>query len=152
MSSKLSKLKIAVVCSSNMNRSMEAHAFLQKKGFNVDSFGTGDKVKLPGPSMDRPNVYDFGVTYEDIHADLVKKDKALYTQNGILHMLDRNKRIKAGPARLQVGIKFLLLIHRPTCTRLTHSIHTRFYFSVSPSQIFKIKRNKTDLNCRSCVG
>ncbi len=75
------------------------HANLQ--GFNVSSFGTGDKIKLPGPAADRPNVYDFGTTYDEIHADLVNKDRTMYTQNGILHMLDRNRRIKKRPQRLQ---------------------------------------------------
>ena len=93
--------RVAVVCSSNMNRSMEAHAFIAKKGFIVHSYGTGDKVKLPGPSADRPNIYDFGISYDEIHADLKKKDRNLYTQNGILNMLDRNRRIKFGPQRLQ---------------------------------------------------
>ncbi len=59
------------------------------------------QVKLPGPTADKPNVYDFGVSYEEIHEDLVHKDRTLYTQNGILHMLDRNRRIKRGPSRLQ---------------------------------------------------
>jgi len=94
-------LRIAVVCSSNMNRSMEAHARLQKKGFNVHSYGTGDKVKLPGPSASQPNVYEFGTSYEEIWRDLANKDKTLYKQNGILHMLDRNRIIKNGPDRLQ---------------------------------------------------
>jgi protein-tyrosine-phosphatase len=46
-----SGLKVAVVCSSNMNRSMEAHAFLAKKGYNVDSYGTGDKVSRINPFL-----------------------------------------------------------------------------------------------------
>ncbi|KAH8038861.1 hypothetical protein HPB51_003733 [Rhipicephalus microplus] len=120
-------LRLAVVCSSNQNRSMEAHAFLRcvvgavsvshsvrgwrretkkmrengrhsartgrgtglsvtqagnsgeaKKGFKVRSFGSGAQVKLPGSAPDKPNVYDFGVTYEQMYQDLMEKDKALY--------------------------------------------------------------------------
>lgn len=42
------KLKVAVICSSNMNRSMEAHSVFAKRDFQVSSYGTGDKVKIPG--------------------------------------------------------------------------------------------------------
>ncbi|KAL0277225.1 UNVERIFIED_CONTAM: hypothetical protein PYX00_004583 [Menopon gallinae] len=106
-----SNLKIAVSCSSNMNRSMEAHAFLSKKGFFVKSFGTGDRVKLPGTAPDKPNIYDFGCSYEEIYQDLLNKDKSFYTQNGLLHMLDRNRRIKPGPERFQAcNEKFDIII------------------------------------------
>lgn len=40
------KLRFAVVCSSNMNRSMEAHNFLQKKGYDIKSYGTGNMIKV----------------------------------------------------------------------------------------------------------
>lgn len=97
----LDRLKFAVVCSSNQNRSMEAHGLMLKKGLNVRSFGTGKEVKLPGSSLQSPNVYDFNTTYEHMYKDLSTKDKTLYTQNGILHMLERNRRIKPRPERFQ---------------------------------------------------
>ena len=42
-----------------------------------------------------------GTTYEDIYQDLVNKDKKMYTENGMLHILDRNRRIKSGPEKFQ---------------------------------------------------
>lgn len=37
----------------------------------------GNQVKLPGPSQDKPNVYDFGTPYEVMFNDLTNKDKNL---------------------------------------------------------------------------
>ncbi|XP_043837201.1 RNA polymerase II subunit A C-terminal domain phosphatase SSU72-like [Dromiciops gliroides] len=94
-------LRVAVVCSNNQNRSMEAHRLLKKRGFIVKSFGTGTRVCLPGPTPDNPNVYNFKTTYNQMYCDLLKKDKELYTSNGILNMLGRNRRIKPRPERFQ---------------------------------------------------
>ncbi|XP_054422387.1 RNA polymerase II subunit A C-terminal domain phosphatase SSU72-like [Pteronotus mesoamericanus] len=94
-------LRVAVVCSSNQNRSMEAHHLLSKKGFNVRSFGTGTHVKLPGPTADQANIYDFNTTYDEIYRDLVEKNEEFYRNNGILRMLERNKEIKPRPERFQ---------------------------------------------------
>ena len=52
--------------------------FFSKKGFRVRSFGSGTHVKLPGPAPDKPNIYDFNTTYDEMHRDLVMKDKSLY--------------------------------------------------------------------------
>lgn len=56
---------------------------------------------MPGPTADRPNTYSFGQSYEHMFNDLKGKDVNLYTQNGLLSMLERNKKIKNGPQRFQ---------------------------------------------------
>ncbi|XP_008521683.2 RNA polymerase II subunit A C-terminal domain phosphatase SSU72 like protein 3-like [Equus przewalskii] len=96
-----SPLMVAVVCKSNMNRSMEAHSILRKKGFSVRSFGTGSLVRLPGTARDLPVVYNFTTTYKEMYNDLLRRDRQHYTRNGILHILERNQRIKPRPERFQ---------------------------------------------------
>ena len=50
--------------------------------------------QIPGESERKPNTYPFGTTYDHIFADLTTKDKELYTKNGMLHIMERNRRIK----------------------------------------------------------
>ncbi|XP_022742912.1 RNA polymerase II subunit A C-terminal domain phosphatase SSU72 [Durio zibethinus] len=95
------KFRYAMVCSSNQNRSMEAHSLLKKHGFDVSSYGTGAHVKLPGPSLREPNVYEFGTPYKHMFDDLRRKDPELYKRNGILPMLKRNSSVKLAPQRWQ---------------------------------------------------
>ena len=94
-------MRHAMVCASNMNRSMEAHLRAQEGGLEVGSFGVGSQVRLPGASRDEPNVYAFGTPYTAILDDLRGKDAELYTRNGLLRLLERNIRIKTAPERWQ---------------------------------------------------
>ncbi|KAI3920337.1 hypothetical protein MKX01_000676 [Papaver californicum] len=95
------KFRYAMVCSSNQNRSMEAHCLLKRQGFDVASYGTGAHVKLPGPSLREPNVYEFGTPYKQMFDDLRRKDPELYKRNGILPMLKRNIGVKFAPQSWQ---------------------------------------------------
>ena len=87
---------------------MEAHLRLAQAGFPVISFGTGSLVRLPGPTITQPNVYQFNKTsYDSIFRELESKDARLYRANGVLNMINRNRGVKWGPERWQdwqVGI------------------------------------------------
>jgi RNA polymerase II subunit A C-terminal domain phosphatase SSU72 len=83
---------------------MEAHLRLSTapSPFPVISFGTGSLVRLPGPSITQPNVYNFNTTsYSQMYDELLAKDERLYRNNGLLNMLDRNRNLKWGPERFQ---------------------------------------------------
>ncbi|XP_068412050.1 RNA polymerase II subunit A C-terminal domain phosphatase SSU72 like protein 3-like [Eschrichtius robustus] len=96
-----SPLRVAVVCMSNLNRSMEALSILRKKGFSIRSFGMGSLVRFPRLAPKEPVAYDFSTSYKMMCKDLSCKDRKYYKGNGVLHILGRNERIKPHLERFQ---------------------------------------------------
>lgn len=90
----------AMVCSSNMNRSMEAHKQLTRKGLTTFSYGVGSMVRLPGPKGQA--IFAFGTPYEKIREVLTAEDNGRwYRERGLLALVERNILIKSFPERWQ---------------------------------------------------
>ncbi|KAI3463562.1 hypothetical protein Pfo_020225 [Paulownia fortunei] len=138
------KLRYAMVCSSNQNRSMEAHALLKREGFDVASYGTGQHVKLPGPSLREPNVYDFGTPYKHMLDDLRRKDPELYRRNGILPMLKRNLAVKTAPQRWQENaadgtFDVVLTFEEKVFDMVVEDLHNRNHVLLKPVLIINLE-------------
>ncbi|KAG7904189.1 hypothetical protein KL905_001751 [Ogataea polymorpha] len=78
---------------------MEAHKVLKDAGYTVRSYGTGTSVRLPGPTIDQPNVFEFGTPYTKILEKLNTQDLKIHKANGVLDMTKRNIGIKKAPER-----------------------------------------------------
>jgi hypothetical protein len=94
-------ISIAMVCHSNVNRSMEAHDLAFRNGFQVSSYGAGSRVRLPGMTQDDPRVFEFGTPYHEMFKRLYEENFHFYSKNGMLQMLDRDRKVKFFPQRWQ---------------------------------------------------
>ena len=98
-----SRLSFGVVCSSNINRSMEAHLVLGNAGLTVESYGTGSTVRLPGKSAMEPRIFKFGTPYEEMYNSMSgsPEDTAFFSHNGVLGLCRRGAAVKTAPQRWQ---------------------------------------------------
>ncbi|KAL3512489.1 hypothetical protein ACH5RR_025206 [Cinchona calisaya] len=138
------KFRYAMVCSSNQNRSMESHALLKKEGFDVSSYGTGQHVKLPGPALREPNVYDFGTPYKFMFDQLLRKDPQLYRRNGVLPMLKRNLGVKSAPQRWQENaadgsFDVVLTFEEKVFDMVIEDLHNRNHVFMKPVLVINLE-------------
>ena len=91
-----SKLCFGTVCSSNINRSMEAHVVLGNAGMQVESYGTGTQVRLPGKSAMEPRIFKFGTPYAEMYRSMsaTPEDTAFFVHNGVLQLCKRGAAVK----------------------------------------------------------
>ena len=100
---KSQKLSFGVVCSSNINRSMEAHLVLNNAGLQCASYGTGTQVRLPGRTAMEPKIFKFGTPYSEMYHSMSQNpmDAQYFDRNGVLQLCQRGAAVKLAPTRWQ---------------------------------------------------
>ncbi|CAM9357044.1 unnamed protein product [Ectocarpus fasciculatus] len=96
-----SRKSFAVVCSSNVNRSIMAEILLKEHDMRAQSYGTGREVRLPGKDSKSPQSFPFGTPYVEIRDFLARQNEALFRRNSVLGLLERNATTKRAPERWQ---------------------------------------------------
>lgn len=97
-----SHICFGVVCSSNINRSMEAHLVLTNAGLRCASYGTGTTVRLPGRTAMEPRIFKFGTPYRSMYSELAAiNEQGHFTRNGVLGLCRRGAAVKPSPTRWQ---------------------------------------------------
>ncbi|CAI5722104.1 unnamed protein product [Hyaloperonospora brassicae] len=91
----------AMVCANNVNRSAAAHEVLDAAGLRVCSYGAGRQVILAGQTGSKPRTFQFLTPYATMYDTLKAEDAAVYTDNGVLGLLERDRSIKKAPERWQ---------------------------------------------------
>ncbi|CAM9269126.1 unnamed protein product, partial [Choristocarpus tenellus] len=97
----VSRRCFAVVCSSNINRSIMAQKVLEENAIRVRSYGAAREVRLPGKDAKTPKSFAFGTPYLEIHDELKREDAALFQRNSVLSLLARDAVTKRSPERWQ---------------------------------------------------
>ena len=71
-------------------------------GLEVESYGTGTQVRLPGKSAMEPRVFKFGTPYFDMYRSLAAtpEDEAFFLHNGVLQLCKRGASVKVSDTLL----------------------------------------------------
>jgi RNA polymerase II subunit A C-terminal domain phosphatase SSU72 len=84
---------------------MEAHLQLLQRGYNVSSYGTGTFMRLPLDRSGGQKTFEMdNATYQQALDWMKQQDEKLrnfFIGDGIMKMMERNVKIKAGPQRWQ---------------------------------------------------
>jgi RNA polymerase II subunit A C-terminal domain phosphatase SSU72 len=103
-----------------------------------------------GPTADQPNVFEFGTPYEVMEAELMQKDLSLYTSNGMLDILARNKKVKRAPEKWQlqpaIHCDVALTFEQRVMDALIENMYSRASASGQPLLVINIdvKDNATE--------